>query len=196
MQNLMKFRTSFCTGFRSIVVSVKIKEEKRYAYIILANTWDFNRFGFQSFKSVLLVHLFLIANTIRRKTPFLRNYLVPTGLIAGFLGLGLKYLFQWLGVEIYGTPIVDESYMHFLTYHSLAIGFIALGLVTAEKKVEKEGRALKSGALIVGGYLIQGIVGLITSLGVSLIFVNYAIGKAPYAGVLLPLGLVKALVSW
>ena len=156
--------------------------------LFLANTWDFNPFWISIFQIGVVGALILIANTIRRKTHFLRNYLVPTGLIAGFLGLGLKYLFQWLGVEIYGTPIVDESYMHFLTYHSLAIGFIALGLVTAEKKVEKEGRALKSGALIVGGYLIQGIVGLILSLGVSLIFVNYAIGKAPYAGVLLPLG--------
>ncbi|OQC10630.1 MAG: hypothetical protein BWX74_00551 [Tenericutes bacterium ADurb.Bin087] len=156
--------------------------------LFLANTWDFNPLWVAIFQIGVVGALILIANTIRRKTPFLRNFLVPTGLIAGFIGLGLKYLFKVLNIEVWGNPVVDESYMHFLTYHSLAIGFIALGLVTAEKKVEKEGRALKSGALIVGTYLIQGLVGLLLSVVVSLIFANYAIGKAPYAGVLLPLG--------
>ncbi|OQA78803.1 MAG: hypothetical protein BWY30_00477 [Tenericutes bacterium ADurb.Bin239] len=152
------------------------------------NTWDFNPFWFSIFQLGIVGALILIGNTLRRKTPFLRNYLLPTGLIAGFLGLGLKYLFQVLKLDIGGTAIISESYMHFLTYHSLAIGFIALGLVTVEKKVEKEGRALKSGALIVGTYLIQGLVGLVISVIVGLIFANMAIGKAPYAGVLLPLG--------
>lgn len=156
--------------------------------LFLADTFDFNYFWAAIFQIGIVGALILLGNIIRRKTPFLRNYLVPTGLIAGFLGLGFKYLFSGIGLEIAGTPIINEEYMHYLTYHSLAIGFIALGLVSAAKKTVKDGRALKSGILIVGGYLIQGIVGVFLSLGVGLIFVNYAIGKAPYAGILLPLG--------
>ncbi len=132
--------------------------------------------------------LILLGNILRRKTPFFRNYLIPTGLIAGFVGLGLKYIFTGTGLTISGAPIVDEDYMHFVTYHSLAIGFIALTLVSAAKPQKKDGRPIKSGILIVTTYLIQGVLGVALSMLVGLIFAGSAIGKAPYAGVLLPLG--------
>ena len=154
----------------------------------LADTWDFNFFWAAIFQIGVVGALILLGNALRRKTPFFRNYLVPTGLIAGFIGLGLKYVFSGIGLEIAGTPIINEEYMHYLTYHSLAFGFIALGLVSANKKTVNDGRALKSGVLIVGGYLIQGIVGVLLSLFVGAILVNSAIGRAPYAGILLPLG--------
>ena len=43
-------------------------------------------------------------------------------------------------------------------------------------------------SLIVSTYLIQGVVGVLLSVIIGAIMVNSAIGKAPYAGVLLPLG--------
>lgn len=156
--------------------------------LFFADTFDFTYFWAAIFQIGVVGALILLGNIIRRKTPFLRNYLVPTGLIAGFIGLGAKYLFNGIGLEIAGTPIINEEYMHYLTYHSLAIGFIALGLITAAKRQVKDGRALKSGILIVGGYLIQGIVGVALSLLVGLIFAGSAIAVAPYAGILLPLG--------
>lgn len=156
--------------------------------LFLANTWDFIPFWAAIFQIGMIGLLILLGNMIRRKVPFLRNFLIPTGLIAGFIGLALKYIFNAFDAQMWGVPVINEEYMHILTYHSLALGFIALGLVTVEKKVEKEGRALKSGAMIVGTYLIQGFVGLLLSVFVGLIMKNSAIGKANYAGVLLPLG--------
>lgn len=151
-------------------------------------TADYGYFWSAIFQFGVIGALILIANIFRRKLPFLRKYLVPTGLIAGFLGLGLKYLFTGTGLTISGLPIIDEDYMHYITYHSLAIGFIALTLVTAAKAPKKDGRPLKSGLLIVSTYLIQGVLGVVLSLGVGLLMAGSAIGKAPYAGILLPLG--------
>ncbi len=155
---------------------------------IFADTSSFSAFWFPLVQFGFVGALLLLGNILRRKIPFLRNFLVPTGLIAGFLGLGLKYIFIALDVNIDGLLLIDESFMHFITYHSLAIGFIALGFVQTQKAMEKDGRALKSGFLIVGGYLIQGIVGFLSSVVIGLLFANYAIGAAPYAGVLLPMG--------
>ncbi len=152
-------------------------------------THNFTYFWKSIFQLGMVGALILFGNMLRRKIPLLRKFLIPTGLLAGFIGLGLKYLFNVLDLNISGVPIIDEDYMHFVAYHMLAIGFIALGLVTAEKtKKAKDGRALKSGALIVGGYLIQGVIGVALSVLVGLIMPGSAVAKAPYAGIILPLG--------
>lgn len=151
-------------------------------------THDYNYFWASIVQLGIVGLLILFGNTLRRKIPLLRRFLIPTGLIAGFIGLGFKYLFTGTGLQIAGTPVIDEDYMHFITYHSLAIGFIALGLVTSNVKPVKDGRAIKSGILIVGGYLIQGILGVLISVVVGLIFSGSAIANAPYAGIILPLG--------
>ncbi len=152
-------------------------------------THDYLYFWAPIFQLGVIGALILIGNTLRRKIPLLRRYLIPTGLLAGFIGLGLKYLFSALKLNLSGMPIIDEDYMHFITYHMLAIGFIALGLISATQvKKVKDGRALKSGAFIVGGYLIQGVLGVLLSVIVGLIFANSAVAKAPYSGIILPLG--------
>ena len=136
----------------------------------------------------IVAALLLLANTIRRKVPFLRRFLIPSALIAGFLGMGIKYAFSIPGVQIAGKEVVDAGYMRFITYHSLAIGFIALGLISANKSIKKDGRAVKSGLYIVSAYLIQGIFGVLLSVLVGALFVGSIIGNAPYAGILLPMG--------
>ncbi|HZJ89223.1 MAG TPA: hypothetical protein VFD05_00885 [Bacilli bacterium] len=154
---------------------------------LLITTDNFGVFWYPLVQLGFIAALLLLGNTLRRKIPFLRKFLVPTGLIAGFLGLGLKYVFLATDINIDGLRLIDENYMHFVTYHALAIGFIALGFVQSTKPQQKDGRPLKSGFLIVGGYLIQGVVGVLASILLSLVFANYALGQAPYAGILLPM---------
>ncbi|MBE6686808.1 MAG: hypothetical protein E7591_06195 [Ruminococcaceae bacterium] len=118
----------------------------------------------------------LLANVLRKKISFVRNTLVPTAVLAGFMLLGLKYLFP---------ELIDEIFLEKLTYHALALGFIALSLRIPEKQNESTpGIAAKSGALIVSTYLVQAIVGLVISLILAYTFMP-ELFKA--SGILLPM---------
>lgn len=126
----------------------------------------------------IIAIVILVANIIRRKVPFVRNSLMPTAVLAGFLLLIAKLL------HIFE---IDINFMEIVTYHGIAIGFIALSLRVPEAKEKKEGRfvGLKSGAVVVSTYLIQGMIGLAVSIGLAYTFMP-KLFKA--AGILLPLG--------
>jgi ESS family glutamate:Na+ symporter len=102
----------------------------------------------------------LIANILIRKIKFFRNSLLPTAAVAGFLVLILREL---------GVLKIDASFMEFLIYHGIALGFIAMALRIPTGVKEQKGNmvGIKSGAIIIGSYLIQGIVGLVISIGLS-----------------------------
>jgi len=119
----------------------------------------------------------LIANVLRRKIAFFRKGLVPTAVLAGFLLLLLKSC---------GILNFDQNLLETITYHGIAIGFIALSLRVPkiEDKSEKM-VASKSGALIVSSYLFQAIIGLIVSIGLAYT-VMPDLFKA--SGILLPMG--------
>ena len=83
---------------------------------------------------------------------------------------------------------MDGYFLEKVTYHTIGIGFIALSLRIPAKYSEKEKSdltGLKSGALIVSTYLVQGITGLIISIGLA-----YTIMPDFFkaAGILLPMG--------
>ena len=123
----------------------------------------------------------LLANVLRRKIPFIRKTLMPTAVLAGFLMLFLKMATAKLG-------LVDVAFMEALTYHAIAIGFIALSLQVPEKKDKKYDQdfiAARSGALIVSTYLLQGFAGLVITASLSFT-VMPSLFKA--SGILLPMG--------
>lgn len=104
----------------------------------------------------MIALLILLANVLRRKITFVQKSLLPTAVIAGFVMLLLRQL------DIF--PI-DTQFLEMLTYHALAIGFIAMSLRMPSNEVESEPMiASKSGALIVSTYLVQAAVGLIISI--------------------------------
>lgn len=126
----------------------------------------------------IIAVVILVSNIFRRKVLFMRKSLMPTAVIGGFLLLLVKLL---------GIIPVDLNFMESLTYHCIAIGFIALSLRVPEKTEKETGdhTGLRSGAIIVGSYMIQGIAGLVISLGLACT-VKPDMFKA--AGILLPLG--------
>lgn len=107
----------------------------------------------------IIAGLVLLANILRRKISFIRNSLMPTAVLAGFLLLILRST---------GILNIDVGFLEAVTYHTIALGFIALTLRTTEK--QRESAALvgsKSGALIVSTYLVQAITGLVISLALA-----------------------------
>ena len=104
----------------------------------------------------IIAMLLIIANVLRRKVALIRNSLMPTAVLAGFILLGL------CANDL--VPI-STSFLESVTYHALAIGFIAMSL-RKEEKAEGEAAMIgsKSGALIVSTYLVQALTGLVISL--------------------------------
>jgi ESS family glutamate:Na+ symporter len=130
--------------------------------------------------------MLLIANIVRRKVKLFRNLLFPTAIIAGFIGLGVKYLIFGLDIQIDGQLILTNDFLEAVTYHAIALGFIAMGLKSVKKEETKKvnGKPFKTGLVIVNTYLLQGIVGVAITIILSYLFVEIA----PYAGLLLPMG--------
>lgn len=121
----------------------------------------------------------LAANVMRRKLPFVRKTLIPTSVLAGFVLLGVRNL---------NLLYIDTMFLEMITYHGIAIGFIALSLRVPDLDTEGGSDRLiapKSGALIISTYLIQGIMGLIITLGLAYT-IRPEVFKA--AGILLPMG--------
>ncbi len=127
----------------------------------------------------LLSLLLLASNILRTRIKCIKNLLMPTAVIAGFILLLLR-----------STNIlrIETSFLEVITYHGIAIGFIAMSLRVKSKEtqnINSEGfLAIKNGAIIVASYVIQAIVGLIISIGLSLTFMPNMFRAA---GVLLPM---------
>ncbi|MBQ6465769.1 MAG: sodium:glutamate symporter [Oscillospiraceae bacterium] len=120
----------------------------------------------------------LLANLLRRRVPFIRKSLMPVAVLGGFL---------LLLVKVTGVVPVDTEFMEILVYHGIALGFIAMSLrVPPEKdKADTDLTGLKSGAVIVSTYMVQGVTGLIVTLLLGFT-VMPQLFKA--AGLLLPMG--------
>ena len=127
---------------------------------------------------VLIAIAILAANCLRRKVRAIRKVMIPTAVLGGFLLLFAKML---------GLVTVDLQFLEFITYHCIALGFIAMSLRVPEKTEKEKGDkvGLKSGAIIVGSYMIQAMTGLVISLGLAYT-VMPDLFKA--SGILLPMG--------
>ncbi|MCR4747675.1 MAG: sodium:glutamate symporter [Clostridiales bacterium] len=130
----------------------------------------------------ILLAALLLANFMRQSSPQIKKTLMPVAVIAGFLLLALKYIFRGAGIEL-----IDGQLYEKLVYHAIALGFIAMSLRTTDD-ADREGGTLtgvKSGAIIVSSYLVQGIVGLSITILLAKTFMPTLF---PAAGMLLPMG--------
>ena len=120
----------------------------------------------------------LIAISLRQTVKPIRKTMLPVAVLGGFILL--------LAKEI-GLIDLDENMLSALTYHGIALGFIAMSLRVPSGDARGKGdlTGLKSGAVIVSTYLIQGVTGLLITLGLSYTLLP---GMFKAAGLLLPPG--------
>ena len=155
----------------------------------MANFWDFNVWGTFNLIAILLISL-LVANSLKKTVKFLRVSLIPTSVLGGLILLAISAIYSAItGNNMFDTPFFggDGSMgLEIITYHALALGFIATGLKISDKKITKERSVeiFNTGVTTVSTYLLQGVVGLGITLIASLIITDFF----SVAGVLLPFG--------
>ena len=157
----------------------------------MENFWDSNVWGTYLLIGILLASL-LVANVLKRKIPFLRNSLIPNSVLGGILILLLVWIYKLCsrGVSLFDAEIFGgNAYatMEVLTYHCLALGFIASTLKSSDAKLTKERSVeiFNTGVTTVSTYLLQGVVGMGITMLIAWLFVKEFF---PAAGLLLPFG--------
>ena len=144
------------------------------------NFWDFQVWSFVITITILLSAM-MVANMLRRLIKPLRKMLIPSSVIGGFLLLLANFVYRRLsGGESMFSALTLES----LTYHGLGLGFVAMSLRRVEKRGEQTAKGFDTGVAVVGGYLIQAVVGL--TVGIALYYIMS--GGFAAAGLLLPMG--------
>lgn len=155
----------------------------------MVNFWDYSIWGPILLVSVLFASL-LVGNMLKKGLPFLRNSLIPTSVLGGAIILIVEAIYKALaGVNFFEAAffgVNPETTLEVITYHTLALGFIASSLKSTKGKMNRRRTVeiFNTGATTVATYLLQGIVGLaitlVASWGIS--------GFFSAAGVLLPFG--------
>ena len=148
--------------------------------------WDSEVWSFLCLMTVLFVAM-LLANVIK-KTGFFKNSLIPTSVLGGIILLIISTVYEaiaekpFFNLEIFGGN--GNAILEVITYHALALGFIATTLKTTEKKFTKERNKeiFNTGVTTVSTYLLQAVFGLGITLGLSYILTDVF----PISGVLLP----------
>lgn len=125
---------------------------------------------------IFICLLIIIAAVLKAKISVLRKWIIPTAMLAGFLGM-------FLGPEFLNVIPLNLNRLGNLVYHLMGIGFIAMSL--KEREVKNNPGIVNSGLIIVSTYVIQAIVGLgIMMILVATLYPNLFQG----IGLLLPLG--------
>jgi len=127
---------------------------------------------------------------IKRSVSFLRNSLIPTSVLGGILLLIASAIFKGftgndlLEIDFFGGNGIAN--MEIITYHTLALGFIASSFKTSNDKLTKQRTVeiFNTGVTTVSTYLLQAVVGFGITIIAALIIADFF----PAAGILLPFG--------
>ncbi len=155
----------------------------------MTNFWDSEVWSFLLITGILLLSL-LVANMIKRSVKFLKYSLVPTSVLGGIFLLIISTVYEVItGNVLFDTAIFagkGMAIMEQITYHALALGFIASTFKSSGGKLSKQrtSEIVNTGVTTVATYLIQAIVGF----GITMIAAMIIKDFFPAAGVLLPFG--------
>lgn len=126
----------------------------------------------------ILIAALLVGNTLRRVIPFMRKSLIPSALLGGTIVLLLKLIPAVNG-------FINNDLMETITYHCLALGFIATAL---KKNVGNKKTTTK--AILESGVLQGSVYSMQAMLGIGITIILSLVAGFPLAagGVLLALG--------
>jgi len=156
----------------------------------MENFWDYNVWGFINLIAVLLLSL-MAANALKKNIKVLEKSLIPTSVLGGSILLVLAGIYDLIAK----TPLFETKFfgtngyntLEIITYHTLALGFIAStfksskGKLTAKRATE----IFNTGVTTVSTYLLQGFVGMgITIAAAALVMKNFF----PASGILVAFG--------
>ena len=155
----------------------------------MADFWDYSVWGFFNIFAILLFSL-LVANALKKSIKFLEASLIPTSVLAGILLLVFSMVYaQFAEVKLFDSSFFGSNgyaYMEMITYHTLALGFIAGSLKSTGSKLSKKRTTeiFNTGVTTVSTYLVQGVVGMLITIIVAMIIPGFFSA----AGLLLPFG--------
>ena len=155
----------------------------------MSNFWDSSVWGLIMTIATLLGGL-LTGNTLKRKIPFLKNSLMPASVVGGTALIIVAAIYKGItGTVMFDTGVynkVGTAYLEMITYHTLALGFIASTLKITNSHLNKKRTTeiINTGVTTVSTYLIQGVVGLAITIIASFVITDFF----DAAGMLLPFG--------
>ena len=155
----------------------------------MENFWDFSVWGSLNLIAFLFLGL-LFANLLKKSFKFLKASLIPTSVLGGLILLIISAVYG----SITGDTFFNSNFfagkgvnsLEIVTYHALALGFIAMTFSSTGKKMDKKRSTeiFNTGVTTVSTYLLQAVFGL----GITLLFTLIVPTFFPAAGVLLPFG--------
>ncbi|MBR4852050.1 MAG: hypothetical protein IKV01_00455 [Clostridia bacterium] len=131
----------------------------------MINFWDFSVWGSFMLFAVLLGSL-LVANILKKSVPFLEKSLIPTSVLGGAILLSVAFIYKLITDDVlFDTAFFGgngSATLETLTYHTLALGFIATALKTTGGKLNKKrtSEIFNTGVTTVGTYLLQALLGM------------------------------------
>ncbi|MBR5538242.1 MAG: hypothetical protein IKU58_10130 [Clostridia bacterium] len=156
----------------------------------MSNFWDFSVWGPFNLMAVLLLSL-LAANLLKKYIPGLEQSLIPSSVLGG----GILLLISSVYTVFTQKALFDTAFfggngsatLEIVTYHALALGFIASTFKSGGGKMTKQRTVeiFNSGVTTVSTYLLQAILGMAVSFGAVYLLADF---NFPAAGLLLPFG--------
>ena len=155
----------------------------------MENFWASDVWGFFNLIAVLLASL-LAANMLRKSVRFLKASLIPTSVLGGAILLIIAGVYKLIAKEdMFDTAFFGGngmSMLEMLTYHCLALGFIAATFKPAKGKLTRKRTTeiFNTGVTTVATYLLQAVFGL----AITIVFALFVKDFFDAAGILLPFG--------
>ncbi len=155
----------------------------------MENFWDYKVWGVILLFAVLLGSL-LAGNVLKKSIPLLQKSLIPTSVLGGTILIIIAAVYKGLtGNVMFDTGAFGgkgTAHLEVITYHTLALGFIASSFKSMNGKLTKKRTTeiFNTGVTTVSTYLLQAVVGMGITIIVALVLKDFF----SVAGILLPFG--------